>query len=92
MDSFTVHGAVERPPHFALAAVLAIAVAIVLKNLTHHPSPSRHFDRSCSRFCEQRSGETRFSTSTASRPRLQLLLLSLLLLWSLLLWLFLQLP
>jgi hypothetical protein len=27
-----------------------------------------HFDRSCSRFCEQRSGEIRFSTSTISWP------------------------
>jgi len=27
-------------------------------------SRSRHFDRSCSRFCEQRSGEIRFSTHT----------------------------
>src|SRR5439155_24491808 len=25
----------------------------------------RHFDRSCSRFCEQRSGEIRFSTTAA---------------------------
>jgi hypothetical protein len=31
------------------------------------PKPkNRHFDRSCSRFCEQRSGEIRFSTSIAS--------------------------
>jgi hypothetical protein len=29
---------------------------------------NRHFDRSCSRFCEQRSGEIRFSTQTASQP------------------------
>ena len=29
---------------------------------------NRHFDRSCSRFCEQRSGEIRFSTTTRSRP------------------------
>ena len=28
-----------------------------------------HFDRSCSRFCEQRSGETRFSTDIFSQPK-----------------------
>jgi hypothetical protein len=36
------------------------------------PSPpkpkDRHFDRSCSRLCEQRSGEIRFSTSTVRQP------------------------
>jgi hypothetical protein len=31
-------------------------------------SPPRHFDRSCSRFCEQRSGETRFSTLALGAP------------------------
>jgi len=30
-----------------------------------HPPKHRHFDRSGSRFCELRSGETRFSTHTA---------------------------
>jgi hypothetical protein len=30
-----------------------------------------HFDRSCSRTCEQRSGEIRFSTSTVPRPQLR---------------------
>src|SRR6266851_5051772 len=29
---------------------------------------NRHFDRRCSRFCEHRSGETRFSTHTTSQP------------------------
>jgi hypothetical protein len=33
------------------------------------PKPKdRHFDRSCSRLCEQRSGEIRFSTSTVRQP------------------------
>ncbi len=32
------------------------------------PPKHRHFDRRCSRFCEHRSGETRFSTHTASQP------------------------
>jgi hypothetical protein len=29
---------------------------------------NRHFDRSRSRFCERRSGEIRFSTSTLDQP------------------------
>ena len=33
-----------------------------LSVLPPHPQRNRHFDRSCSRFCEQRSGEIRFST------------------------------
>jgi hypothetical protein len=36
---------------------------------------NRHFDRSSSRFCELRSGETRFSTSNLSWPMLLLLFL-----------------
>jgi hypothetical protein len=30
---------------------------------------SCHFDRSCSRICEQRSGEIRFSTQTLTQPK-----------------------
>jgi hypothetical protein len=46
----------------ALAVVLALAVAVALPiAFLTHPK-NRHFDRSCSRFCEQRSGEIRFST------------------------------
>jgi hypothetical protein len=41
-----------------------------------HPLPTdRHFDRSCSRVCEQRSGEIRFSTYALSQPTLEPLLL-----------------
>jgi hypothetical protein len=38
---------------------------------THQPysPPTRHFDRSCSRLCEQRSGETRFSTQPYPSPK-----------------------
>ncbi len=39
-----------------------------------NPTKNRHFDRSSSRFCEMRSGETRFSTHTVSQPTKLLLL------------------
>jgi hypothetical protein len=40
----------------------------LLLKLHRLSSKNRHFDRSCSRFCEQRSGEIRFSTHTFAKP------------------------
>jgi hypothetical protein len=60
----------------AFACAVAIAFAVVRP---HPPKPKdRHFDRSCSRLCEQRSEEIRFSTSTVrqSTPLPLLFLLS----------------
>jgi hypothetical protein len=41
---------------------------LLLPVLFHLTLKTRHFDRSCSRFCEQRSGETCFSTHTFLYP------------------------
>ena len=42
-------------------------VSVVASSLLH--PRNRHFDRSCSRLCEQRSGETRFSPQPSPQPR-----------------------
>jgi hypothetical protein len=56
----------------AIAAALIVAVVFAVAVVVVFPSasPLRHFDRSCSRCREQRSGETRFSTQPppATKP------------------------
>jgi len=62
----------HRAEGSAIAQTGHNAVAVVCSSSA--PPKSCHFDRSCSRFCEQRSGEIRFSTHPVPQPqRLRLL-------------------
>ena len=55
-----VSHAVEEPA-LSLPKGPAVALALAVAFFLSKPE-NRHFDRSCSRLCEQRSGEIRFST------------------------------
>src|SRR6266567_3102726 len=54
---------------------IADTASLLLLVLSFPLHKNRHFDRSCSRFCEQRSGEIRFSTQTLTQPKRLCLLL-----------------
>jgi hypothetical protein len=56
------------PQGSAVAVVVAVAIAVAVAYFPPSKQTNRHFDRSCSRTCEQRSGETPFSTQTVTQP------------------------